>query len=90
MKKVKNILKIVCLLPLAAMAQDDKMETGRPSESFTPTVVLKNRLQVEAGFRKEHDNNKGERSDEYLYPSAFLKYGFDQKARSGHINRRRS
>lgn len=79
MKKVLNILKIVCLLPLAAMAQDDKMETDRPSESFTPTVVLKNRFQVEAGFRKEHDTNEGERSDEYLYPSASLKYGLTKK-----------
>ena len=63
------------MLPLAAIAQDDNMETDRPSESFTPTVVLQNHFQVEAGFRKEHDKNEAERSEEYLFPSAFLKYG---------------
>lgn len=79
MKKVQNILKIVCLLPIAAMAQNENMETDRPSESYSPTVVLKNRFQIEAGFRKEHDNNGGEGSDEYLYPSASLKYGLTKK-----------
>ena len=79
MKKFINILKIVCLLPLAAIAQDDNLETDRPSESFTPTVMLKNHFQVEAGFRKEHDKNEAERSDEYLFPSASLKYGLTKK-----------
>ncbi len=79
MKKLKNILKVVCLLPLAAAAQNDNMETDRPSESFSPAVVLKNRFQVEAGFRKEHDNNEGESSNEYLYPSASFKYGLNKK-----------
>ena len=67
------------MLPLAAIAQDDNMEADRPSESFTPTVVLKNHFQVEAGFRKEHDKNEAERSDKYLFPSAFLKYGLTKK-----------
>ncbi|MEJ7676322.1 MAG: transporter [Segetibacter sp.] len=79
MKKLKNILKVVCLLPLAAAAQNDNIETDRPSESFSPAIVLKNHFQVEAGFRKEYDNNEGERSDEYLYPSALLKYGLTKK-----------
>ncbi|HEX8278404.1 MAG TPA: transporter, partial [Segetibacter sp.] len=79
MKKLINIFKIVCLLPLAAIAQDDNLETDRPSESFTPTVMLKNHFQIEAGFRKEHDKNEGERSDEYLFPSASLKYGLTKK-----------
>ncbi len=79
MKKLQNFLIVVCMLPLFAAAQSDEMETDRPSESFTPTVVLKNHFQVEAGFRKERDNNEGERSDEYLYPSASLKYGLTKK-----------
>lgn len=67
------------MLPLAAIAQNDNMETDRPSESFTPAVVLKKHFQIEAGFRKEHDNSEGEKSDEYLYPSASLKYGLTKK-----------
>lgn len=67
------------MLPLAAVAQNNEMETDRPSESLTPTVVLKKHFQAEAGFRKEHDNNDGLRSDEYLYPSALLKYGLTKK-----------
>lgn len=79
MKIQKNFLLAVCILPLVAIAQSDKMETDRPSESLTPTVVVKKHFQFEAGFRKEHDNNEGEHSDEYLYPSALIKYGLTKK-----------
>lgn len=79
MKKLKYLLQTLFLLPVIAFAQSDEMETDRPSESFTPGIVLKKHLQVEAGFRKEHDNNDGERSNEYLYPSALLKYGVSKK-----------
>ena len=79
MKKLKNLLSAVILLPFCCLAQSDEMETDRPSESFTPTIVLKKHFQVEAGFRKEYDNNEGERSNEYLYPTALLKYGVSKK-----------
>ncbi len=79
MKKLLHILKLLWMFPLVAIAQSDNMETDRPSESFTPTIVNKNHFQIEAGFRKERDNNEGERSDEYLYPSAVLKYGLTKK-----------
>ena len=67
------------MLPVIAFAQSNKMETDRPSESLTPEVVLKNHFQVEAGFRKEHDNNEDEPDDQYLYPTALLKYGLAKK-----------
>lgn len=79
MKKLKKLLSAIMLLPLAGMAQSDEMETDRPSESFTPTVVLHKHLQIEAGFRKEHYNNEDNHKDEYLYPSALLKYGLTKK-----------
>jgi len=79
MEKLKILLLAIILLPVVAVAQSDEMETDRPSESFTPTVVLKNHFQAEIGVRKEHDNNEGERTDEYLYPSALLKYGLSKK-----------
>ena len=79
MKTVQYLFQTLFLLPLFAIAQSNEMETDRPSESFTPTIVLKKNLQVEAGFRKEYDNNEGERSNEYLYPTALLKYGVNKK-----------
>lgn len=79
MKKWQSLLPVLFLFPLFGIAQNDKMETDRPSESFTPTIVVKKHLQVEAGFRKEYDNNEGERSNKYLYPTALLKYGLTKK-----------
>ncbi|MDB5245986.1 MAG: hypothetical protein JWQ40_380 [Segetibacter sp.] len=71
--KLQKLLSVGCILPFVTLGQKTEMETDRPSESFTPSVVLKNHFQVEAGFRKEHD--KGEQTDRYFYPSALLKYG---------------
>src|SRR3954469_9736207 len=79
MIKLYCIVIAVCLLPLAVLAQKDNIETDRPSESLTPTTVLKNRFQVETGFRREHNNDEGQRQDEYLYPAALLKYGLTKK-----------
>src|SRR4051812_11579505 len=79
MKKIFKILIAVCWLPLAVSAQTEKMETDRPSESLTPTTVLKNHFQAEVGFRREHGNSEGQRQDIYMNPSALLKYGLTKK-----------
>lgn len=79
MIKLYKIFIAGCLLPFAALAQTEPMETDRPSESLTPTTVLKKHFQVEAGFRREHDNKEGQRQDEYMYPSLLLKYGISKK-----------
>lgn len=79
MKKLKNFLLVVSIFPIVALCQSDKMETDRPSESLNPNVVLKNHFQIEAGFRKEHDNNEEEPDDKYLRPSVSLKYGLIKK-----------
>ena len=79
MKKLTYLFQTLFLFPVFAIAQSNEMETDRPSESFTPTIVSKKHFQLEAGFRKEYDNNEGERTNEYLYPSALLKYGVSKK-----------
>ena len=79
MKKLKHLFQVLFLFPVFAAAQNEEMETDRPSESFTPTIVSKKHLQAEVGFRKEHDTDEGRRSNDYLYPSALLKYGVSKK-----------
>ncbi len=80
MKKLHFIL-LVAIAPFVSIAQDnkDEMETDRPSLSFTPKTVVKNRFQVEAGFQKQHDKTNGLQVDEYVYPTALLKYGLTKK-----------
>jgi hypothetical protein len=79
MIKLSTIIIAVSFLPFAAAAQSEKMETDRPSESLSPTTVLQKHFQVEAGFRREHNNQDDQRQDVYLYPSALLKYGLAKK-----------
>src|SRR5689334_17132624 len=79
MKQFFTIAVIVILLPLAGSAQSEKMETDRPSESLTPTTVLKKHFQLETGVRREHDYEDDQRQDVYLNPSALLKYGVTRK-----------
>lgn len=72
----------MAITPLISTAQEedkDEMETDRPSLSLTPTTVVKNRFQLEAGFQKQHDKTNGEHTDEYLYPFALLRFGLTKK-----------
>lgn len=79
MKYLKALLLVICISPLISNAQDDEMETDRPSESLTPKVVVKNRLQVEVGVQKEFDKTNGQKEEQYLYPTALIKFGLAKK-----------
>ncbi|MBA2761838.1 MAG: transporter [Segetibacter sp.] len=82
MKSLYILLLLMTLVPLISQAQEedqDEMETDRPSLSFTPKTVVKNRFQVEAGFQKQYDKTNGQCMEEYLYPTVFLKYGLTKK-----------
>src|SRR3954465_5077402 len=80
MQKLSIFFIVFFTFPVFVIAQGDKMETDRPSESFSPATVLKDRLQVEMGFRKEQNkNNEDEPDIQYLYPSALIKYGLAKK-----------
>ncbi len=82
MKSFCILLLLMTLVPLISQAQEedqDEMETDRPSLSFTPKTVVKNRFQLEAGFQKQYDKTNGQRMEEYLYPTVFLKYGLTKK-----------
>jgi hypothetical protein len=78
----KFLLLLITVMPFASQAQDDdkdEMETDRPSQTSTPKTVVKNRFQFEGGVQKQHDISNGQHSDEYLYPTALLKYGLTNK-----------
>lgn len=79
MQRLKIFLLTVGILPLIVAAQSEEMETDRPSESFSPSTVLKKHFQIEAGFRKEYEDGEDEHTDKYLYPTALLKYGLTKK-----------
>ena len=82
MKKLYVLFLLMSIVPFVSKAQEednDKMETDRPSFSFSPNTVVKNRLQVEFGFQKQHDKLNGQHQDTYLYPTALLKYGLTKK-----------
>jgi hypothetical protein len=79
MQKLKRLLLFVCLAPLMLQAQDDEIQTDRPSASFSPQVVPKKHFQVEVGLRKEYDKYNGQKHEEYLYPTALIKYGLSKK-----------
>ncbi len=82
MKKFYIVFLFAGLVPIVSNAQEedkDEMETDRPSLSLTPTTVLKNRFQLEAGFQKQHDKTNGQHTDEYVYPLALLRYGLTKK-----------
>lgn len=82
MKKIYIVFLLIGMAPFVLKAQEedkDEMETDRPSLSFTPETVVKNRFQLEAGFQKQHDKINGQKYDEYLYPTALLKYGLTKK-----------
>ena len=66
---------LLCLVPFAGIGQENKMETDRPGQTVSPSTVLKNHLQVEAGFRKAHNIQDGNLQNVFLYPSALVKYG---------------
>jgi hypothetical protein len=69
---------IAFLVSVSASAQDqqDKIETDRPNESQSPTIVPKGWLQFEAGFRREL-NQVG--LPLYTLPSLLSKYGVSKK-----------
>src|SRR4051794_40304864 len=78
MKKLRFLLFPIAI-PLFGIAQSDDFETDRPSQSFTPSTTLKKHLQVEAGFKREYDEDDGKHSSEYVYPTALIKYGVLKK-----------
>ncbi len=82
MKNLYILFLLITIAPLISKAQEedkDEMQTDRPSLSFTPQTVVKNRFQLEAGFQKQYDKTNGQRTEEYLYPTVFLKYGLTKK-----------
>lgn len=81
MKKILQLIILIAVLPVVSKAQskDDEMETDRPSNTLTPEIVKKGRIQVEAGVRREHDVDEGMRHDTYFYPTALVKYGVSKK-----------
>jgi hypothetical protein len=78
----KIILLLITIIPFITRAQKedkDEMETDRPSQTSTPNTVVKNRFQFEGGVQKQHDISNGHHTDDYLYPTALLKYGLTNK-----------
>lgn len=76
--KQSCVLLFVCLCFSAngVLAQQQKMETDRPSETQSTALTEKGFFQVEIGFRKEQQ--KG--SDyELFHPRAQLKYGLSER-----------
>jgi hypothetical protein len=78
----KVLMLLITIVPFVSKAQEDdkdEMETDRPSQTSTPKTVVKNRFQFEGGVQKQHDISNSEHTDEYLYPTALLKYGLTNK-----------
>jgi hypothetical protein len=72
------LLLLISMSPFFVQAQEDKdeMETDRPSQTLTPKTVVKNRFQFEGGIQKQYDRSNDLQTEQYLYPTALLKYGF--------------
>jgi hypothetical protein len=70
-------LVLLLLLPLAATAQVDRIDTDRPDQTESATLVSKNWLQFEMGFNKQRNIDKGDY--EYLHPTLLSKYGINKR-----------
>lgn len=75
MNVLKYILLVILIIPLGLYSQD-KIETDRPNETETPTIVPKKYVQVETGFNKENEKN-GDWT--LVHPTSLLKYGISKK-----------
>jgi hypothetical protein len=80
MKKNQLVLLFACFVSLVVKAQIPKMETDRPGQSVTPHITLKNALQFETGLSGQYGKIDGQEHDEFLYPTALVKYGLAKKA----------
>jgi len=82
MRKLLTLLLLSASVPIITIAQNkesEEMETDRPSHSLTPKTVVENRFQAEVGVQKEFDKSNGLKEENYLYPTALLKYGLSKK-----------
>jgi hypothetical protein len=67
-----SIAFAILLLSFSASAQQSKqIETDRPGETQSPSIVPAKKFQVEAGIRKEEN----ESDYSILHPTALLRYG---------------
>ena len=82
MKKLIVIMACI-LLKTSVFAQDEigGIETDRPDQTETPSLVPPGNFQAEIGFSSEYDENDDILSNEtvsfrnFLYPTVLLKYG---------------
>ncbi|RNI28971.1 transporter [Rufibacter latericius] len=51
------------------------LQTDRPDQTEASSVVPRGTFQFENGFQKQVTNQKGLRSEEYLYPSTLIRWG---------------
>ncbi|TCJ13734.1 transporter [Flaviaesturariibacter flavus] len=70
---MKRMLFLSALLVASgvAMAQQDRIEADRPSETVATQLVEKGRFQAELGFERETDDE----SHTYHHPHTLLRYG---------------
>ena len=76
--QMKKIL-LFALLMLASqsiLAQESKIETDRPDQTETPSIVPKGKFQMENGFSFEKGSQD---SESFLAPSSLLKYGLNDR-----------
>src|SRR5215203_3041060 len=75
MKHLYLLLFAFLCLSANVLAQKNKIETDRPSETQATELTEKGYFQAEIGFRKEQEKN-----DDYTFfhPRASLKYGLSE------------
>src|SRR5215813_7095166 len=72
----KIILLVVFVVSfLQVFGQEEKIDTDRPDQTESAGIVPKNYFQAEVGFNKENTFFK---NYNLVYPTALLKYGFNQ------------
>lgn len=75
MKRLALLLVMICF-GTTAWAQKEKMETDRPGETQTVALVKKGYVQMEAGFRKEQQNNQ---DYSLMHPRLQVRYGLSNR-----------
>lgn len=74
MKKLLSKALLLCL-PLAAAAQQE-IDTDRPDQTETPSIVPLKHFQMENGFTHKHESAEGHHNNQL--PSSLWKYGISR------------
>jgi hypothetical protein len=73
MSKYLTVL-LLCFLNFTHAQNEESIQTDRPDQTETPSLVPKNKVQIETGLTFE----KGQDSNVYTLPSVLWKYGVNE------------